>query len=312
MAGVIELGTDLGSGRDGDGGSGKLRSAVENGRPKERRTFAFSVTLDERKASREVKQHKNMERERKRQEAKRRLKQESATRPREGVVGGAGRGHGSHGDGNNPEGRSGGGTSSTGGRREEDILDKTKKRIVVQVQGKQNTKDIVARNANCGPMRWLERENPEGNVEYKLKLVGVSTSRLEHLVTQLKFRFSESTGSQEGQRGTCRYYLGVEDDGFCRGLPAGELRETIETLVTMVAALTGAVPTEEEAAETRAFLERVCCSGKSRRPEEDYLCDPHVCGGGQHFSMRLRICRGYVGDFAECHLRLIPKRHACR
>ncbi|KAM7287645.1 hypothetical protein ISCGN_031336 [Ixodes scapularis] len=38
---------------------------------------------------------------------------------------------------------------------------------------------------------WLPPEAAEGNVEYKLKLVSPSQSRLEHLVTQMKWRLRE-------------------------------------------------------------------------------------------------------------------------
>lgn len=38
---------------------------------------------------------------------------------------------------------------------------------------------------------FLPPENAEGNVEYKLKLVNPSSSRFEHLVTQMKWRLRE-------------------------------------------------------------------------------------------------------------------------
>lgn len=52
----------------------------------------------------------------------------------------------------------------------------------------------------------LERENDEGNVEYKLKLLKPSAQRFEQLVTQLKFRLEEGGGE-------ALYEIGVADDG---------------------------------------------------------------------------------------------------
>lgn len=49
----------------------------------------------------------------------------------------------------------------------------------------------------------LPPEEEEGNVEYKLKLVAPSESRLQHLVTQLKWRLREGSGE-------AFYEIGVE------------------------------------------------------------------------------------------------------
>jgi GTPase len=37
----------------------------------------------------------------------------------------------------------------------------------------------------------LEKENDEGNYEYKWKLVNLTETRFNHLVTQMSFRLSE-------------------------------------------------------------------------------------------------------------------------
>ena len=66
----------------------------------------------------------------------------------------------------------------------------------------------------------------EGNVEYKLKLINPTDVRLEHLVTQMKWRL------QEGQ-GEAIYKVGVEDNGACTGLTKDELEATMATLRTM-------------------------------------------------------------------------------
>lgn len=66
----------------------------------------------------------------------------------------------------------------------------------------------------------------EGNVEYKLKLLNPSTSRFEHLVTQMKWRL------QEG-RGEAIYEIGVADSGVLTGLNEEELRISLDTLNRM-------------------------------------------------------------------------------
>uniref|UniRef100_A0A914VLF7 Tr-type G domain-containing protein n=1 Tax=Plectus sambesii TaxID=2011161 RepID=A0A914VLF7_9BILA len=72
----------------------------------------------------------------------------------------------------------------------------------------------------------LPPEDEEGNVEYKLKLVNPTASRLQHLVTQLKWRL------REGQ-GEAIYEIGVEDDGVCKGLSDNELQASLATLRSM-------------------------------------------------------------------------------
>ncbi|PAA63060.1 hypothetical protein BOX15_Mlig020151g2 [Macrostomum lignano] len=81
---------------------------------------------------------------------------------------------------------------------------------------------------SCGELlpSSLPPENDEGNIEYKLKLVKPTTSRLEHLVTQLKWRLAEGQGQAV-------YELGVEDNGVVLGLTKMELNESLRTLDAM-------------------------------------------------------------------------------
>jgi len=72
----------------------------------------------------------------------------------------------------------------------------------------------------------LPPEVEEGNIEYKLKLVNPNPSRLEHLVTQMKWRL------REGQ-GEAVYEIGVCDNGKLAGLCRDEMDASIETLKTM-------------------------------------------------------------------------------
>lgn len=76
----------------------------------------------------------------------------------------------------------------------------------------------------------LPPEVEEGNIEYKLKLVNPSPSRLEHLVTQMKWRL------QEGE-GEAIYEIGVEDNGMFVGLTKEELDSSLNTLNVMASKL---------------------------------------------------------------------------
>ncbi|CAG5136735.1 unnamed protein product [Candidula unifasciata] len=72
----------------------------------------------------------------------------------------------------------------------------------------------------------LPPEEEEGNIEYKLKLVNPSEFRMEHLVTQMKWRLEEGHGE-------AIYEIGVEDSGFLAGLSDTELEASLSTLHRM-------------------------------------------------------------------------------
>lgn len=69
----------------------------------------------------------------------------------------------------------------------------------------------------------LPPEIEKGNIEYKLKLIDPTPIRLEHLVTQLKWRLQEGLGEAV-------YEIGVSDNGFLFGLSDEELKKSMETL----------------------------------------------------------------------------------
>ena len=77
-----------------------------------------------------------------------------------------------------------------------------------------------------GDFNSLPPEPQMGNVEYKLKLVNPTSQRLEHLVTQMKWRL------REGQ-GEAIYEIGVEDNGLMTGLSDVDMDSSIETLREM-------------------------------------------------------------------------------
>ncbi|CAM9688833.1 GTP-binding protein 2 [Lampetra fluviatilis] len=102
-----------------------------------------------------------------------------------------------------------------------------------QQQQKKRTRPHQIQNQNQNhslhqpqPQPFLPPEAEEGNIEYKLKLVNPSQYRLEHLVTQMKWRL------QEG-RGEAIYQIGVEDCGLIAGLSLEEMRASLKTLRRM-------------------------------------------------------------------------------
>jgi len=72
----------------------------------------------------------------------------------------------------------------------------------------------------------LPQEIEEGNIEYKLKLVDPSPDRIEHLVSQMKWRLTEGGGE-------AIYEIGVEDDGNPTGLTTDEMTKSLQTLEVM-------------------------------------------------------------------------------
>jgi GTPase len=60
----------------------------------------------------------------------------------------------------------------------------------------------------------------------QLKLVNPSPERVEHLISQMKWRLAEGMGE-------AIYEIGVEDDGNPTGLSEPELKASLETLEQM-------------------------------------------------------------------------------
>jgi GTPase len=72
----------------------------------------------------------------------------------------------------------------------------------------------------------LPPEPQNGNIEYKLKLINPSKQRLDHLVTQMKWRLNEGDGE-------CFYNIGVSDNGFLVGLSSEDMKTSLNTLKCM-------------------------------------------------------------------------------
>ena len=84
-------------------------------------------------------------------------------------------------------------------------------------------------NPSCSKYR-LEAEDDAGDCEYKWRLVGITSTRFEHLVTQMNFRISEGQGK-------CLYEIGVHDDGTAKGLDDADFEESVGVVKRMAGVL---------------------------------------------------------------------------
>ena len=170
---------------------------------------------------------------------------------------------------------------------------------------------------------WVEAEEDLGCVEYKLKLVNVNSSRFEHLVTQLKFRLSQGEGK-------CEYLLGVEDNGFCRGLKQEHLKRSVCTLVSMCNSLTSgtsacddnlvalkcvqAMDTMDETPiedSSSASAAANVTSSHQNQPHHSHSQSSSSLSQQQLYSLAVKCFEGYQGKYVKACIRLIPKQHAC-
>uniref|UniRef100_A0A7E4W4Q5 Tr-type G domain-containing protein n=1 Tax=Panagrellus redivivus TaxID=6233 RepID=A0A7E4W4Q5_PANRE len=82
---------------------------------------------------------------------------------------------------------------------------------------------LSSRTADKTESEALPPECDNGNVEYKAKLCDLSTERIHHLTTQMKWRL------REGQ-GEAIYEIGVADNGCLTGIVQSEMDESLKTL----------------------------------------------------------------------------------
>jgi len=92
--------------------------------------------------------------------------------------------------------------------------------------GTMRVRTRVSSSHSEGDFTSLPPEPQQGNVEYKLKLVNPTNQRMEHLVTQMKWRL------REGQ-GEAIYEIGVEDNGLMTGLCDEDMDSSLDTLREM-------------------------------------------------------------------------------
>ncbi|PFH33176.1 hypothetical protein BESB_083750 [Besnoitia besnoiti] len=97
-----------------------------------------------------------------------------------------------------------------------------------------------------GPLVY-DAERNEGNVEYKLFLTQLTPAKLAHRTTQMKYRMQEGAG-------VCFYLLGVADGGLGVGISSRYMRESLDAVARMAAALgaSAAVVGLQRVAETEA------------------------------------------------------------
>ena len=110
-------------------------------------------------------------------------------------------------------------------------------------------------------------EEDYGNIEYKRQLININPSRLEHLVTQMKYRISEGQGE-------CLYEIGINDKGDVHGLDEDDFNESLKTLKLMA---------EKIECETVVICEKTIQNKKKvaevlvREVSEDKCIDIRIC-----------------------------------
>ena len=112
---------------------------------------------------------------------------------------------------------------------------------------------------------YLPPEPQMGNIEYKLKLVNPSATRLEHLVTQMKWRLREGAGE-------AIYEMGVEDNGIMTGLSEEDMDKSLETLQEMARRL-GATVQVLRQNKDRSVAEILV----RKVPDDQQVIDLRVC-----------------------------------
>ena len=122
-----------------------------------------------------------------------------------------------------------------------------------------------------GDFSSLPPEPQQGNVEYKLKLVNPTDQRLEHLVTQMKWRL------REGQ-GEAIYQIGVEDNGLMTGLSGEDMDSSLDTLREMARRLEATVQVLRDRVVVTEDGPRMVAECLVRKVPEDQQCiDLRVC-----------------------------------
>lgn len=119
----------------------------------------------------------------------------------------------------------------------------------------------------------LPPEPQMGNIEYKLKLVNPSATRLQHLVTQMKWRLREGNGE-------ALYNIGVEDNGVMTGLSDEEMASSLDTLQDMARRLGATVQVlrQRRIVAADGLPERIVAEILVRKiPEDQQAIELRVC-----------------------------------
>jgi len=114
---------------------------------------------------------------------------------------------------------------------------------------------------------YLPPEPQMGNIEYKLKLVNPSATRLEHLVTQMKWWLREGNGE-------AIYEMGVEDNGIMTGLSEDDMDCSLNTLQEMARKLGATMQVlRQRRIENRTVAEILI----RKVPDDQQVIDLSVC-----------------------------------
>lgn len=121
----------------------------------------------------------------------------------------------------------------------------------------------------------LAKENDEGNIEYKWKLVNLTPERFKHLVSQMNFRLSEGQGE-------ALYEIGVNDNGVTLGLTDDEYKETLENITKM-------------ATELKADVSIICekmieSKKKDEKPKRCAELLVRLFEEGKYLDLRVAVC----------------------
>lgn len=120
----------------------------------------------------------------------------------------------------------------------------------------------------------LEKEDDEGCIEYKWKLVNISEDRFKHLVSQMKYRLSEGQGE-------AIYEIGVNNDGIPLGLDEKEYKESLQTLERMAKVLHAdmSIICDKEIEDKK--------SGTKKKVAEVLI---RYFGEGEYMDLRIAVC----------------------
>lgn len=86
-----------------------------------------------------------------------------------------------------------------------------------------NYKELPKTTDNLQIQPKLLQEDDNGNIEYKIHIINLDTNRYNKLLTQMAWRI------QEG-RGTCYYYIGIEDTGIPSGIDYIKMKESLNNI----------------------------------------------------------------------------------
>lgn len=151
-------------------------------------------------------------------------------------------------------------------KEEETIDEEIKEKVEKEI------KPIIFDGKSLLKTEKLNKENDEGNIEYKWKLVNISSERFKHLVSQMNYRLAEGQGEAV-------YEIGVSDDGVPLGLEEEEYKETLETLKKMASELK---------ADITILCERVIEDKKKVKKVGEILV--RLFEEGKYLDLRVAVC----------------------